>query len=289
MSVANSTPNVDQPVQQQAVPAASPPKSVRPAAALLRKIVVRGMWSIIGLVVFIALWAAVVKVFDIPSTQVPTPSETWTALHQNFHYLMINAESTVAEALWGFAAAIVFGVPLGYLLARPGRFGVSLNVIIVAAQIFPKICIAPLFVIWFGFGLFPRALFVFILGFFPIALNAAAGFAGVPNDVRDLGAILRLGSVSRLRRLYGPWALPFIFTGLKLTASYVLIAGIAAEFVGAENGLGIVITQAQTNLDMGLAFAGVAVVAVIGFMIYGFIVLLEAISIPWHVSRRQIR
>jgi NitT/TauT family transport system permease protein len=288
MSSANVTEQFDSQVGEALTGAPSQMQvAARPVAPLARKIAMRAGWAIVGFAVFVILWGAVVKVFHIPAVQVPTPAATWTAVRENFSVLVSNAEPTIEEALFGFLAAVIVGVPLGYLLARPGRLGSSLNAVTVAAQIFPKICIAPLFIIWFGLGLFPRALFVFILGFFPIALNSAAGFASVPNDVRDLGSILEFGPVARLRHLYIPWALPSMFTGLKLTASYILIAGIAAEFVGAESGLGILITQAQTNLNMALAFAGVAAVAIVGFVIYGFVVLLEALLIPWHISRRR--
>jgi NitT/TauT family transport system permease protein len=273
-------------------PTAASGPAARPRSASLevgQRLLTRTAITVLVLAILVALWQAVVSGFSMSPAVLPSPAQTWDALSQNFSVLMSNAEPTLIAALLGFAVSAVLGIPLGYALARPGPIARALNTGTVALQIFPKVCVAPLFIVWFGFGYFPKVLFVFLLGFFPIALNAAAGFSSVPKDLDDLVSVIGFGPMRRLRRIHGMWALPQIFTGLKISASFVMIAVIAAEWVGSQSGLGVLIMQSQANLNLGLAFAAVFVVAVIGFAIYGVLSLLEMFAIPWHVSRRRLQ
>jgi NitT/TauT family transport system permease protein len=242
---------------------------------------------IVVLAAIVGIWAAVCAIWKMPPAELPTPVAVWSAMGANWGTIWANTAPTVLESIAGYAISIALGIPLGFLLSRPGWLSTGLNAGTVAMQIFPKICLAPLFLVWFGFGYFPKILFVVLLGFFPIAMNAAAGFASVPDDVRELGSIIGFGPLARLRRLNGPWALPQIFTGLKISASFIVIAAIVIEFTGAESGLGVLIVQSQTSLNLSLAFATVIVVAIVGFVIYGLVSLAEYAAIPWHVSRRN--
>lgn len=242
---------------------------------------------VLVLAAIVGIWAAIDAIWKLPPAELPTPAATWHAMTGNWGTIWGNTQPTVVESVAGYAISIVFGVPLGFLLSRPGWLSTALNAGTVSMQIFPKICLAPLFLVWFGFGYFPKVLFVVLLGFFPIAINAAAGFSSVPSDVRELGSIIGFGPLARLRHLNGPWALPQIFTGLKVSASFIVIAAIVIEFTGAESGLGVLIIQSQTSLNLSLTFATVIIVAVVGFLIYGLASLAEAVAIPWHVSRRH--
>lgn len=247
----------------------------------------RVVTMVVVLAIMIGLWQATVSVFGLPPIELPPPADVWDLITGNFGLLVSESKPTIIESVIGYLIAAVLGVPLGLLLARPGRVGAMLNTGALTAQIFPKICVAPLFIVWFGFGFAPKILFVFLLSFFPIAINAAAGFASMPLDLQDLGSIIGMGPLAKLRRLQGPWALPQIFTGLKISASFAIIAAIVAEFVGANHGLGVLISQTQANLNVALMFAGIIAVTLLGFVFYGLVALVEIVSIPWHVSRRR--
>jgi NitT/TauT family transport system permease protein len=109
----------------------------------------------------------------------------------------------------------------------------------------------------------------------------------MPLDLQDLGSILGMGPWARIRHLQSPWALPQIFTGLKIAASFAVIAALVSEFSGGTQGLGVLIVQLEANLDISLMFAAIVVVTVLGFAFYGVVSVLEMIAIPWHVSRRR--
>lgn len=244
---------------------------------------------ILAVAVMIGLWQAIVSIFGLPVVELPGPGPVFSSLGQHIGFLMSNAGVTFTESAVGYLIAVAIAVPLGIVLARPGRVATALNTGALSAQIFPKIAVAPLFALWFGFGPLPKYLFVFLLAFFPIMLNTTAGFAGVPQEIRDLGSIIGLGHFDQLRKLQGPWALPHIFAGLKISASFAVTAAIVFEFVGAESGLGVVISTSQNNLDVKLMFAALVLTAIIGFLFYGVVAGLESVSIPWHVSKRRKR
>jgi NitT/TauT family transport system permease protein len=239
------------------------------------------------IVVIVLLWWAIVEVFNLPATELPPPGSVWDDLHGQWSVLWAQATPTIIESIIGYVVSVALGVPLGYVISRPGPFARALNTGAVALQIFPKIAVAPLFLVWFGFGYAPRVLFIVLMSFFPIALNSAAGFASVPLDLHDLGSIVGMGPVARIRKLQGPWALPQIFTGLKLAASFAVIAALVSEFSGGTQGLGVLIVQLEANLNISLMFAAILLVTVLGFVFYGLISLLEMVAIPWHVSRRR--
>lgn len=253
---------------------------------LIRRYLNSFITSLLIIVGILVLWELFVVLFHIPQATVPSPVKVWRTLISNSSYLSRNAVPTVLESVVGYAAAVVLSIPLGYLLSRPGKISAALNTSVLSLQIFPKIAVAPLFVIWFGFGYFPKFLFVFILGFFPIALSSSAGFSSAPLEVRDLGKVLGLSKWERIRKLYWPGALPQIFTGMKISAAFAITAAIVYEFVGANAGLGYIIDASQANINTPLAFAAVIYVTVLGFIFYGIVALIELLSIPWHVSHR---
>lgn len=259
------------------------------AAFNMRRLVGRLFGIVVMLIVVFGIWEAVAVGAHLNKAVLPTPPEVATAMGQNFNLLMHQLVPTLIEALLGYAVAGLLGIPLGYLLALPSRLQSTLSSGVLGMQIFPKIAVAPLFVVWFGFGYGPKVLFVFLLGFFPIALNSGAGFASVPAEVRDLERILGLGRWARLTKIEVPWSLPNVFTGLKISASFAVIAAIVYEFVGSNDGLGFIILQSATNLDSTLMFCAFIVVTVLGFMFYGVIALAEMLMIPWHISRRNVK
>lgn len=256
------------------------------AAGLVRLLIRVGVTAGV-IVVLVLLWSAIVEVFNLPATELPPPDSVWDDLHGQWGTIWAQATPTIIESVAGFVISALLGVPLGYVISRPGPVSQALNTGAVALQIFPKIAVAPLFLVWFGFGYSPRVLFIVLMSFFPIALNSAAGFASVPLDLLDLGSIVGMGPLSRLRKLQGPWALPQIFTGLKIAASFAVIAALVSEFSGGTQGLGVLIVQLEANLNISLMFAAILLVTVLGFVFYGLVSVLEMLTIPWHVSRRQ--
>jgi NitT/TauT family transport system permease protein len=159
--------------------------------------------------------------------------------------------------------------------------------VIVFLQIIPKIAVAPLFIIWFGFGFTPKLLVVFLLSFFPIVVASIAGFKSVDPDIMDFARTTGAGAWRLFAKIRLPQALPQIFTGLKVGAALAATAAVVAEFVASDKGLGYLLLQYNGQLETPMVFAIIILLSLIGLVVYYVVELVERFTIPWHVSRRQ--
>ncbi len=163
----------------------------------------------------------------------------------------------------------------------------SVYPLVVFLQIIPKIAIAPLFIIWFGFGLFPKLLIVFLLCFFPIVVASVAGFKAVDPDVMDFARSTGASGMRMFLKIRLPQALPDIFTGLKVGAALSATAAVVAEFVASDRGLGYLLQQYNGQLETPMVFAIIVLLSLIGLAVYYAVRrALERLVIPWHVSQR---
>jgi NitT/TauT family transport system permease protein len=191
--------------------------------------------------------------------------------------------------VFGYLLAVAISVPLAFLVAHSQFFEKSVYPLIVFLQIVPKIAIAPLFIIWFGFGFMPKLLLVFLLSFFPIVVSSTAGFKSVDPDVMDLARSTGAGAWRLFAKIRLPQALPDIFTGLKVGAALAATAAVVAEFVASNKGLGYLLLEYNGNLETPMVFAVIIVLSLIGLAIYYAVEFLERITIPWHVSQRSAK
>jgi len=254
----------------------------------MRNVVRQVAGAVLALVVILGLWQAVVTGTHMNEAVIPAPTSVARALHENAALLLKSTWPTLAGATYGYLIAIVIALPLGWLMARPGPFKSAITTGVVAAQVFPKIALAPVFIVWFGVGDVTKVLFVLLLCFFPITINAAAGFAGVPSELGDLSRVVGLSALHRFWRIELPSSLPGIFAGLKTASGLAVIGAIVSEFVGSAGGLGFVVLQSSSVLNTALMFAALMIVAFIGFVFYGIVAGIEAVAVPWHVSRRGL-
>jgi len=159
--------------------------------------------------------------------------------------------------------------------------------VIVFLQIIPKIAVAPLFIIWFGFGFTPKLLLVFLLSFFPIVVASIVGFKSLDPDIMDFARTTGAGGWRLFAKIRLPQALPHIFTGLKVGAALSATAAVVAEFVASDKGLGYLLLQYNGNLETPMVFAIVVLLSLIGLAVYYVVEFLERFAIPWHVSQQR--
>lgn len=271
---------------QGAPPSAAADEEPRTSAALggwLRK-------RVGALLVFAALflvWEFAVHIFGIKEYLLPPPSKVWTEFLKRYAVVMPSALVTFNEIVAGYLLAVVVSVPLALLVAQSRFMEQAVYPVIVFLQIIPKIAIAPLFIIWFGFGFTPKLLLVFLLSFFPIVVASLAGFKSADRDVMDFA---RTTGASRWRMFFKiqlPQALPQIFTGLKVGAALAATAAVVAEFVASDKGLGYLLLQYNGNIDTPMVFATIVLLSLLGLAVYYAVELIERLTIPWHVSRQQ--
>jgi NitT/TauT family transport system permease protein len=247
----------------------------------------RQNWKIaITLVGLLVVWEISVRSAGIKPYILPAPSVVLASLWQKLPTVLAAAGFTVQPMLIGFAIAVVVGILLALIVAFSPTLQDVIYPLIVFLQIVPKIAVAPLFIIWFGYGLMPKVLLVFLLSFFPIVVSAVTAFRSVDTDIMDLAKATGAGAWRIFWKVQVPHALPTLFTGIKVAAALSSTAAVVAEFVASDRGLGYLLLEYNGTLNTSMAFAVIIVLSAMGLVLYGVVELIERLLIPWHVSRR---
>lgn len=242
--------------------------------------------SAFSLLVVLLLWEGTCRLLAVPSYLLPAPSEVASDFLRQWPRMLGHALFTTQVIAAGFALAVVVSIPLALAIAYSRVFESTVYPLLVIFQIIPKIAVAPLFIVWFGFGLPPKVMLVFLLSFFPIVIAGIAGFRAADPDILDLARTTGAGQWRMFRMIRLPQALPQLFTGLKVGAAMAATAAVVAEFIGSDRGLGYLILEYNGNIETGLTFAAIILLSIIGVAVYWLVELAERIAIPWHVSQR---
>jgi len=236
---------------------------------------------------FLLFWEIAVRAFGLPEYILPVPSRIFSAAAERWRSLLDASMFTVQPMVLGFVLAVVLGVAIALGIAFSDAARQIAYPLLVFFQIVPKIAVAPLFIIWFGFGLMPKVLLVFLLSFFPVVVSALQAFRSLESEVAEL---LRSSGATRLRAfrmVQLPAALPTLFGGFKVAAALAATAAVVAEFVASDRGLGYLLLEYNGNLDTPMCFAAIFALTALGLGLYGLVELAERLAIPWHVSRRR--
>lgn len=216
----------------------------------------------------IVAWELLIPVFGIAKVEAAKPTEIVSALFGDLSLYTDATWVTAKEILLGFLASIVVGVALALLLARFDLVDRAIYPLVVLFQTLPKVALAPLFVLWFGYTMSPKVLLILVIAFFPITLNMRTGLAAVdPNLVllmRSVGASRR----QILLRAQLPTSLPYLFAGLRIAVTFSVIGAVVAEFAAASEGLGYLISYESTQLDTPKVFAALLVISLVGLVFY---------------------
>ncbi len=238
-------------------------------------------------VLLVVAWELAVRLLGIKEYLLPPPSKVWVEFLKRYDVVMASAWVTTQEILAGYALAVAVSVPLALAIAYSRFMESAVYPAIVFLQIVPKIAIAPLFIIWFGFGFTPKLLLVFLLSFFPIVVSSIQGFKSVDPDIMDFARTTGAGGWRLFLRIRLPQALPHIFTGLKVGAALSATAAVVAEFVASDRGLGYLLLQYNGQLETAMVFAIIVLLSVIGLAVYYAVELAEKFAIPWHVTQQR--
>lgn len=257
-------------------------------ASLRKRPILERTWVRVGLPVLvlaaaIGLWELASVAGWINPITVPSASDTFGAMVQ------LTTESFFWEATWvtlqetllGFAIGASAGLVIGALTGTFQVFRVAIWPFVVAFQNTPRIALAPIFLTWFGFGMTSKVVMAAVICFFPVVINTVAGLASVDDNARLLFRTYGASTRQTFFRLTLPAAAPITFAGIKTALTLALLGAIVGEFVGASEGLGVLINEFNFQLEVALAFGVVVYLAVIGLILYGLIELVEKKLITW--------
>lgn len=237
--------------------------------------------TLVGIWQLAASTGLLADLFGLEDFLVPSPAEIGEALWENRTLLAENAWVTLREILLGFACALVAGIAFAIAMHLSGFVLRSTYPLVIASQTIPIVAIAPILVIWFGFGIVPKILVVALVCFFPITVATLNGLSSVDPEAGKLMRTLYASRWQIFRRLSVPTSLPYLFTGIKISIVFAPIGALFGEWVGSSSGLGHQILQDNAQLQTARLFAAVAILSAIGLILFGLVALVERRVVTW--------
>jgi NitT/TauT family transport system permease protein len=240
----------------------APASMGRRAAAMLRD----RLGQLIGLVVFLAIWEGSLRLFEVPQFILPTPIEIIERIVMDAvtGLIFIHVGVTVIETLFGFLLAAILGIGLGCAVGLVPKFERVVYPYILALQTIPKVALAPLMIIWVGYGIQSKVLTAGLIAFFPILVNVVVGLKTVEPRMLLLMRALKAGHLQTFAKVRLPSMLPYLFAGLETAIIFAVIGAIVGEFIGASQGLGSLIIQRQASIDVPGVFSVLFYLSAIG-------------------------
>jgi NitT/TauT family transport system permease protein len=240
---------------------------------------------------FLFIWQLAVMILGIKEFILPTPITTFSYLFiprlASQYDWFTHIQTTLIEVLVGFSVTAVVGVFVAVVMTWSPFLKQIIMPIITLFNSLPKIALAPLFLLWFGYGLIPNVMIAFLISFFPIVINTSAGLNAVEADLLDLVHYLHASKWQVLVKIRLPNALPYIFSGFKISATLCVVGVIVGEFIASTQGLGFLLKSAQGLMDTPPMFASLILISILGLSFFGFITLLERWVMPWQQNKQQ--
>jgi ABC-type nitrate/sulfonate/bicarbonate transport system permease component len=236
---------------------------------------------------FLVAWELYARGSGVSPFVLPPPSRVVASLWEFRDEAIRHTLPTVGETVVGFAFSIVAGTAAAVTMDRIPVVRRAVAPLLVGSQTIPIVAIAPLVVVWFGFGFLPKILVVILVTFFPITVALLDGFASTPQDRTELMRSMGASDDQVFRKLRWPTGLPGLFTGLRISATYAVVAAVIAEYVGATEGLGIWMQLSQRSFRTDLVFAAIVLTAVLSVALVAIVTLVERAVIPWSRAARE--
>lgn len=245
------------------------------------------MWPMLSGLIGLALWEGLVRLLKIPIYILPAPTQIVATIGQHWWYLLSQLAITTLAAALGLIIAVVFGLAAGAAITASRLIDRMLTPWLVIAHAVPKVVIAPLFLVWFGFGLQSEMFFVVAFTFFPVIVNTVTGLKSA--DPEQILMVRAMGATPSqiLRKIQFPSALASICAGIKLAVTLAPVGAVIGEFVASNKGLGHLLIRAVGDMDTSLAFAAVTVFSIFGVLLWRLAEWVERRVLPWHPSQRE--
>lgn len=247
------------------------------------------LYSTLLFICLLILWEMIVKVKKISPLILPKP----TTIGENLFTLLLSGYftahiyTTLVEIISGFFVGALIGIGLGLLVAQSNTIRLLLKPYIIATQAMPKVALAPLLILWFGYGYTPKILIVALISFFPLFESTITGLLVVDKDRLALFQLLKASKWQTLWRLQLPTAIPYLLSGMRVAVVLSVVGAVVSEFIGANKGLGALIIVAQGMMDTPLLFSAFILLTVIGILLYASIYTIENLLLRKYTTYRR--
>lgn len=237
----------------------------------------------------LAAWELVCRLGIIPAYLLPAPSQVIVALIADVPIIWQHTVTTLVEAAVGLTVGVAIGFVLAVLMDRFEAFYLALQPLITLSQTVPAIAVAPLLVLWFGYGLLPKVILIVFITFFPVAVSLVSGFRSVDPDQIDLMRTMHATTWQIFRYVKLPAAAEPFFAGLKISATYAIVGAVIAEWLGGFSGLGVYMTRVRKSFSYDKMFASILVISVLSMALLGIVGALERACMPWKREERKAK
>lgn len=241
----------------------------------------------VALIALIVLWELAVRVGGIPQYLLPTPSSVAVYTAQSLPLLAPHAWATFVATILGFLLAVVFGVVLSIMIVWSRTFEDAIYPLVVTTQVIPKVAIAPLLIVYLGFGLEPKVFLAFLIAFFPMVINTTLGLKAVNPELLELLSTLKATKWQILRKVRLWRAVPYMVEGAKISITLAVIGAIVGEFSAGSQGLGYLIASSSARLDTVRGFSAVLVLIIVGIVLFEAIHIVGRLATPWLTRPEQ--
>lgn len=229
----------------------------------------------------LVVWQLAVTVFGIREYLLPSPASVVVALFSSQIDWTGHIIVTGVAIFGAFLIAAVGGIALGTIIAWSSIMARALMPFLVFVNTLPKVAVAPLFLLWLGYGILPNMLIGALIGFFPVVINTAVGLSQIDADMVDLGRVFNAPKWKVFAKIRIPNAYPYILSALKVTATAAVVGAIVGEFVASQSGLGYVIITSQSSMNTPLAFGALVWISILGLALFGAVAALSRVLAPW--------
>ena len=240
-----------------------------------------------AVVALLAIWQAVCMAGLVPNFMLPSPVEVVQALIKDFALLMSHLWTTLAEAALGLAIGVAVGFAFAVLMDKFETFYLAFDPLLTVSQTVPTVAVAPLLVLWFGYGLLPKVLLVVLTTFFPITVALASGFRSVDPDQIDLLRTMNASEWQIFRYAKLPAAADQFFSGLRISATYAIVGAVISEWLGGFTGLGVYMTRVRKNFEYDRMFAVIIITSALSLALMKGVDALERLCMPWKRAERK--
>jgi len=245
------------------------------------RLISQTLYPLAGVALIIAVWVVACWIGNIPTVVLPTPDKVLRAFIVRGDLLLSEGWVTLKETLYGFLLALAVGLPLAVAVANSRPLNLMFYPLLIALQSVPKVALAPMILVWLGTGLESKLAIVWLVAFFPIIVDTAAGLRATPKELLELARSLNASSWQVFLKVQLPAALPFVVTGAKVAITLAVIGAVIGEFIGSSEGLGFLLLSATSQLDTPLAFAALFALSVLGIFVYALVGLGERMMAAW--------
>ena len=234
------------------------------------------------LAALVAFWEAYAKLSDIKEFLLPAPSELFAYIVDNWELFWEEAQFTVLASVLGFLITIGFSVVLSILIVWSRTFEATVYPIVIMTQVIPKVAVAPLLIVYLGFGLSPKVFLAFLVSFFPMVINTTLGLKSVDRELIELLGTLKATKLQVLLKVRLQTALPYMVEGAKIAIAFSIIGAIVGEFSSGSSGLGYLVNASTVSLNTVQGYSALVVLTAVGIILFELVNVLGKLLVPWH-------